>query len=174
MTKPARPTSATVLSSQGEVSGLSLFAGVPKPGALRTREASAALPKPPRPPAASKQIARAPTRSIAGRSRQYHGAFGTFAQIAPAARAVCHPLTRSRGEMRAKWKSAGCARGRRRRRCCRPGAISAIGAMAADFSRWTEAQPFCQTRSGVDDDPIDKPGTGNASSAGVQLRVLPS
>src|SRR5262249_12462845 len=61
--KPTRPISATVLSSR--VSSRS-SPGSPlsaKPGALRRGDASAALPRPPRPPAAATKRVPVPTRS---------------------------------------------------------------------------------------------------------------
>src|SRR6516164_3138491 len=61
--KPTRPASATVFSSSTSVWPVPGSPRSANPGARRRGEASAALPRPPRPPCAATYLVRAPTRS---------------------------------------------------------------------------------------------------------------
>lgn len=148
---PTRPTSATVLSSKVRSRDCPFSPRSAKPGALRTREASAALPKPPRPPAAASKRVPAPTRSASSRpfSSNTTVPSGTFtSKSAPAAPSRLLPipcLPEAAVRCGRKWKSSRvCTCGSTTKTMLppRPPFPPSGPPSGLNFSRWTEAQPL--------------------------------
>src|SRR5580692_11265330 len=149
--KPTSPTSATVFSSRMRsrcCPGSPLSA---KPGALRRGLARAALPRPPRPPAAATNLVPTPTRSASTSPSAVLTSvpFGTAmirsGPLAPVRLepSPCRPLPARRTGRR--WKSSSVAELASTSRITlppRPPLPPSGPPSGLNFSRWIEAQPF--------------------------------
>src|SRR5580692_840801 len=149
--KPTSPTSATVFSSRMRsrcCPGSPLSA---KPGALRRGLARAALPRPPRPPAAATNLVPTPTRSASTSPSAVLTSvpFGTAmirsGPLAPVRLepSPCRPLVARRTGRR--WKSSSVAELASTSSTTsppRPPLPPSGPPSGLNFSRWIEAQPF--------------------------------
>src|SRR5579863_4265064 len=149
--KPTSPTSAIVFSSRTRSCS---WPGSPlraNPGALRRGLARAALPRPPRPPAAATNLVPTPTRSARTSPSAVFTSvpFGTgMIRSVPSAPvrlepSPCRPLPARRTGRR--WKSSSVAELASTSKITsppRPPLPPSGPPSGLNFSRWTEAQPF--------------------------------